>query len=324
MTTLNHTGRAEELFVSERNVFLDKIKYCLSKSKENLLIIAPFIKINALDKLISDCKSKITIITTWKLRDMQFGSSELDLYNYCKKNNIYLYINQKIHLKAFIVDYEKCVFGSANISFPGLAITENYNYELAKEIKKLDVNTLLYFKKILKESILVNDRIYNQFKAELDKLKSIPDIEEINLNKLRQDPEFLISALPMSLDIEEFYKTYSGGFVGSKEKIQCALHDIALYDIPINLSKKEFFELLKKRFFESKFIIKLLKVIDRNGMYFGRVKEWIQKNCQDVPVPSRRSLTGNIQVLYKWIAELSEGKYEVDRPRYSERIFRVD
>ena len=90
-----------------------------------------------------------------------------------------------------------------------------------------------------------------------------------------------------------------------------------------HLNKEEFLVFLKGKFFRSKFIIELLDFIGEEK-YFGRVKEWIQKNCQDVPVPSRRNLTGNIQVLYKWIVKLSDGKYKVDVPgQYSERIYRV-
>jgi hypothetical protein len=59
-------------------------------------------------------------------------------------------------------------------------------------------------------------------------------------------------------------------------------------------------------------------------MRFGGVKQWIQENCTDVPVPSRRELSGNIQVLYKWIVGLSDGKYEVNIPgEHSEVISKI-
>ena len=56
-------------------------------------------------------------------------------------------------------------------------------------------------------------------------------------------------------------------------------------------------------------------------IYFGTAKEWIHKNCADAPIPSRWEITENIQILYRWIVELGDGKYEVDRPNYSERLF---
>jgi hypothetical protein len=212
-------------------------------------------------------------------------------------------------------------FGSVNTVKKGLALTNNFNYELATKIDNLDNESILYFKKILNESILVTDEIYEQFKTELSKLKPLEKITEPVIKDTRKD--FLISSLPMSYSIEELFELYSNKFNHkSKERIECAMHDISLYNIPPKLNKTNFKKHLKEQFFNSKFIKKLLGMIDEEGMYFGRVKEWIQKNCHDVPVPSRRDLTGNIQTLYKWIVELSDGEYAVDRPNYSERIYK--
>ena len=40
-------------------------------------------------------------------------------------------------------------------------------------------------------------------------------------------------------------------------------------------------------FFTHPFIIKIDEFIE-HGAHFGAIKEWIQKNCVDVPVPTRR------------------------------------
>jgi len=57
--------------------------------------------------------------------------------------------------------------------------------------------------------------------------------------------------------------------------------------------------------------------------YFGEVMAWIQKSCTNAAVPNRRDLTENIQVLYKWMVYLGEGKCKVDRRNYSERIIKI-
>ncbi|KKF99583.1 hypothetical protein DU86_11230 [Methanosarcina mazei] len=325
MTILSNIGeQMNNLYYSEKDNFFNKIKDYISNSNRELIIISPYIQINALDNLLSNCKAKVTIITTWKLRDIQLGTSELELYNYCKEKNIFLYLNQRVHLKTFINDYSSCLFGSANITFKGLALVENYNYELITKVEKLNIDSILYFKQILNESVLVNNEVYEMYKEKINELEDLPDTEEPNLIDIESRSKFLISALPMSWDIDELFQLYSSGFkTESKEKINCAIHDIVLYQIPLNLNYNDFKELLNERFFISPFVIKLLDFIDGEPRYFGRVKEWIQNNCEDVPVPSRRDLTGNIQVLYNWIVDLSNGKYQVDRPNYSERIYRV-
>ncbi|OPX62212.1 MULTISPECIES: phospholipase D-like domain-containing protein [unclassified Methanoregula] len=313
-----------DLYFSEEEIFLKKVQDFLSATDCEVLIISPYIKTDVLDILLKKCSAKINIITTWKLRDLQLGASELDLYQYCKKRGIFLYLNPRIHLKAFVNNYSTCIFGSANISKKGFALVADHNYELDGEVEIIDAETIIRFKKILNESILVNDEIYKIYLDAVKRLEPLPELDEPDISSLPRKSEFLISALPMSYDIKELFEIYSNKFEHeSEEKRECAIHDIILYNLPPNLEYQKFRNILKERFFSSKFIQRLLEFITDNGRYFGEVKEWIQKNCEDVPVPSRRDLTGNIQVLYKWIADLSDGEYKVDRPRHSERLYRV-
>lgn len=313
------------LHYSIKNSFHKEIRDFINGSKNELVIICPYIKTQSLSIILKNCKiKKITIITSWKMRDLQLGISELCLYEYCKEKKLYLFLNSRIHLKSFIKDYSSCIFGSANITDKGLALNNNFNYELIGIINNLNCDVIKYFRSILNESILVNDDIYSRYKLELEKIEDIKIINEPDLSNSMADPEFLISALPMTKNVDLLFQIYSNkNHFNNNEDLQCAIHDILLYDIPENLEKDSFYEYLKNKFFKSKFIIKLLQFIG-NEQYFGRVKEWIQRNCEDVPVPSRRDLTGNIRVLYKWIVDLSDGSYKIDIPRtHSERIYKV-
>ena len=49
------------------------------------------------------------------------------------------------------------------------------------------------------------------------------------------------------------------------------------------------------------------------------IKLW--QNCVDVPTPRKFEITENIQILYRWIVKLGNGKYKVDVPgSHSERL----
>jgi phosphatidylserine/phosphatidylglycerophosphate/cardiolipin synthase-like enzyme len=321
---MNTGSNMSEFYFSETEKLFQKIQKFVSSADREILIISPYIKTEVLEKLLQKKPAKTSIITTWKMRDIQLGISDLDLYTFCKKNGICLYLHPRIHLKAFVNDYSQCVFGSANISRKGFALVADHNYELDAKTETLDTDSVIYFKKILNESILVNDEIYQKYQDTVKKLQPLPELEEPDITSIPKKSEFLISALPMSYDVEELFEIYSNNFKHeSLEKRECAIHDIVLFNIPANLEYSKFRRLLKERFLSSKFIEKLLEFVTVEDRYFGEVKEWIQRNCEDVPVPSRRDLTGNIQVLYKWIADLSDGEYKVDRPRHSERLYRV-
>src|SRR5208337_774486 len=137
------------MYFSEEGIFFQELQNFFSSTGRELLIFSPYIKTEVLEKLIKKCPSKISIITTWKLRDIQMGISDIELYTYCRKNGIFLYLHPRIHLKAFVNDYSQCVFGSANISRNGFALVADHNYELDAKVENLDIDTVIYFKKIL-------------------------------------------------------------------------------------------------------------------------------------------------------------------------------
>ena len=308
----------------------EKIKDYLEKIglDNQIFLYVPYIKTKILEKLISEIGKKITIITSWHPNDLLTGSSELEIYNFCKENDITLYVNNKIHLKVYSNNLESAIISSGNISQNGLM--PNGNYEIASLIEKISNEDRLYFEKIRNEAILVTDEIHHQLKKWYDnQQKEIP--KEIRLEEIisiTQKDNFLISALPMTKDVNllvEGYEKITKGLDPSDdyEISACIFHDLANYGIEQGLTKDEFLKKLKIQFFTHPFIQKINEFITPEA-YFGRIKEWIQDNCTDVPVPSRRELTGNVQVLYEWFEQLGEGEYVIDVPgSHSQRITNV-
>jgi len=301
------------------------IQEFLASAQQEITLFAPYMKKDALCQLLPISSPSVVIVTSWKMHDLWLGASDIMLYPYLLEKSHKLYINNAIHLKVYMADWMRCICGSSNISLRGLGLTEQYNRELNVAIDLIDNKARLYLRQILTDSILVNDAIYKNYVDRLESLTPPPaKPEDLDLASINRDQQFLISALPMSRSIDELFTLYKNNYDSSEqEAVNCAMHDIALYKIPPALNRDAFLSLLKSQFFSSQFIIKLLEFIDAGERYFGEMKAWIQNNCADVPVPSRRDLTGNIQILYRWIVDLSDGQYAMDRPNYSERINRV-
>jgi len=308
----------------------EEIKNYLTQSNkdEQIFLYVPYIQTKILSKLVENLDHKITIITTWEPNDLLTGSSELKLYPFCKENKITLYVNNKIHLKVYSVGLESAIITSGNISHSGLM--PGGNFECGVIIDKLSSADRLYFEKIRTSANLVDDEFYAPLLEWYEKQsKEIPKhikLEEIVLISIREN--FLISALPMTKDVNDLVKGYekiNSGLEPSddSEITACIYHDLANYGIDTGLTKGEFLKKLKIQFFLHPFIQKIDEFIAPEA-YFGNIKEWVQSNCIDVPVPSRRELTGNVQVLYDWFEKLGDGKYIVDVPgEHSQRIRKV-
>lgn len=302
----------------------DVLKEFISNSK-HLTIFVPYIKLESLKQLLGSTTVCNAIVVRWESKDLILGSSDLEVYQYCKQRKIALYRNPRLHLKAFVDEQKRCIMGSPNISSRALNLPEvtRYNYELATTIEDFTIDDRLYFNMIVNESTLIDDSVYNQLKAQLLEYKNVFSAEpEFNFKIKTSDKDFLTSSLPMSYSVNTLFEIYEKKDSESEEELNCAIHDLALYNIPLGLTPTELSEMLKSAFFNHPFIKAFLFHLETNReIYFGSARIWIQKNCTEVPIPRRSEITENIQILYRWVVDLGEGKYKVDVPgSYSERL----
>lgn len=306
------------------------IREYLQKGHENetIFLFVPYVRTKVLEKLLDGIRNRVVLVTTWKPRDIQFGSSEISLYPFCQERGIALYVSENMHLKVYSVGLSSVILATGNVSQMGLL--PGGNYEVGTMIESLTNEDRLVFEKIRREARLVDDKMYEELMEWSEKNKAdLP--EEASLDDIISKPKrdyFLISALPMTKSVEDLasgYQRISSGKSPSDdpETTACIFHDLANYDIETGMSKEAFMTELGKRFFAHPFINQIDEFISPEA-YFGRIKEWIQDNCTDVPVPSRRELTGNVQVLLEWFVVLGDGKYAIDIPgARSQRIRKV-
>ena len=307
----------------------DHIKKYFEQSDpmETLFLFVPYVKTKVLEKLLEKIPNKIVIVTTWEPKDILFGSSELALYPFCQKHGITLYVSNNMHLKIYSVELISGILATGNVSHRGML--PDGNYEAAVKID-LTNEDRLFFSKIRNEARLVDDRMYDELskwyeenKTEMPEQPCLSDI----VSEPRTD-DFSVASLPMTRSVDELISGYVKIFQGMEpsedsEIVACIFHDLANYGISSGLSKDEFLSELSQKFFEHPFIQKIDEFISPEA-YFGRIKEWIQNNCTDVPVPSRRELTGNVQVLLEWFEKLGDGKYVIDIPgTRSQRIRKI-
>lgn len=316
--------------ILHHNPLFDTVKKYLDHGdpEQTVFLFVPYIKTAVLAELIQDIKGNIVIVTTWEPVDILSGSSDLDLYPFCKKHGISLYVSNGLHLKVYSIDLISCILATGNISRNGLL--PNGNHEAATMIEHLTIDDRMFFTNIRHNARLIDDKVYEEllawYKKNTKEFDERPSFDEI-VSKPTYD-DFSIASLPMTRTIDELvlgYTRISQGLEPSDdiETSTCILHDLANYCIEIGLSKDDFVEYLSRQFFAHPFISKINEFINPEA-YFGRIKEWIQNNCTDVPIPSRRELTGNVQVLLEWFVTLGNGEYVIDIPgRHAQRIRKI-
>ena len=296
-----------------------QIKEYLRNSKDGtLFIFVPYIRTAMLEKLLERIQSRTIIITTWEPSDLLSGSSDISLYPFCRDRGIPLYTSRNLHLKVYSMNLKSAILVTGNISRRGLL--PDGNHEAGILIEELSNADRLFFERIRMDARLVDDKMYEELKEWIEE-NQIELPKQVSLDDVISAPgrdDFLISALPMTKSVDELvlgYKRICLGKepLGDSETAACVFHDLANYGIELGLSEQEFKQELSYKFFAHPFIQRIDSFITP-GAYFGSIKEWVQNNCTDVPVPSRRELTGNVQVLLEWFVVLGSGQYVVDVP----------
>ena len=280
----------------------------------DITLFSAYLKLNTLKKL-NISKHIKQIIVRWEIEDLFKKVSDKELYDYCIENNIALYRNTRIHLKAFWNNKSSLFFGSANISRRGIEAVGDYNFELNGIIDTITFEDQSYLNKIILDSEYVTEALYIKIKNIVEALE-VPDLI---FPKLPTPPPtvdyFLINQLPMSSSPELLFKIYEGVRLENLE-MNCAAHDLELYRIPKNLNKADFLNFLKKNFNQHPFIQTFKEAVktatnekypERNGsMQFGSVRRWFAENTTTVPTPRSFELNSYVKVLYKWICYFDE------------------
>ena len=280
------------------------------ENNSDVILFSAYLKLDALKRLNESGNIK-QIIVRWGIEDLCKEVSDIELYHYCLNNKIVLYRNTRIHLKAFWDNNKSVFLGSANVTNKGIGEKGNFNFELNGIINNISLDDQSYLNKIILDSQYVTEELYE----ELNQIVNDFDAPVIQYPKFPTPPPtidyFLINQLPMTSSIELLYSIYKGDNSNDTE-MNCASHDLELYNIQASLNKEEFLAQLKNNFNCHPFISEFKETVknskDRNGrkdrdgsMRFGAVRNWFAKNTTTVPTPRTYELSDYIVILYSWI-----------------------
>lgn len=312
------------LFKSSTNLEKGAIDYITNN--ESITLFSAYLKLGQL-KILNSEKKVNRIIVRWEIEDLVKGVSDFeDLYEYCKDNNIALYRNTRIHLKAIWNNENSVLFGSANITGKGIGEKgDNFNYELAGIANPISFDDISYLNFIIQVSELVNDELFSEIKNLVDNIE-LPIIEFPELpTKKKMDDEFLLSQLPMTSSPELLFKILQNPNNFPFEEQLKASHDRSLYHIRIEEGFETSISKLNEIFNEKEIIKKLkldIRENSRRSMGYGQVVRWIQENTTTVPTPMSWELKKEqiVNNLYEWICFFDD-RYSWDTPNHSQVIY---
>lgn len=281
----------------------------LQVSENNVSIISAFCKKDALEFLDAQIGEKQDIskrlLVRFRLDDILSKATDLEIYEYCKKNNWSLYVQFNLHAKIYVIDQKICYMGSANATNKGLSIDKRGNLEMSKRFE-LDSEEKTQIEEVFSEALLMNDDLFEKMKKQINSIDYKPiirnewnkDIIAKNINSynvLFQD-DFPINALPTEmLDDETFLDIY----------------------------KDDSIEVIKEKFYNTKIVQWLINVLEKQEnkeIYFGELSAKIHNIIFQEPKQYRKDVKVLQAKLYNWIEKLNYDDLKIDIPNHSQRI----
>ena len=299
----------------------------LSESHDRLSwIVAPFIKLEALKRLLDSVGNteNLVVISRWRIDDFVAGVSDLDIFPYLQQKGIKLFVNYALHMKLYVYESNFAINTSANLTLSGLGYSDTCNIEVANVVK-LKSGDWVRLHSIEKGSRIVTQVVYDRYRA---LLASIPPRLPFSFGGLDEifgsGKEFTFSSLPATLNPEVLFRIYFEQDLDVAERpetLRRAYHDFAEFGIVAGIeTKEEFYRILGLNFSNNPFVREFVIYLNQaKSIHFGGVTSWIHSRCDDVPLPFRWEVKFATQCFYNWLQYFID-EIEWDRPHHSQII----
>lgn len=316
--------------MTEQNLYyknlLSRLKENIQSSKEEVFLVAPFIKHKVLAQLVAKLAPgiKLTVYTRWRLDEILSGVSDIVIWDLIReRENSFLKLSPNLHAKYYRFD-EFILLGSANLTEKALGQSPSSNLELL-QVSRVTDQFKLFENSLTNGSILVDNQLYKQVKRIVDQYDKKENsykgddlgidytVGEIHKQKLIEREHWI----PKSRNPENLFIYYSGkeGLVTEVQK-QHARQDLAYFSIPKGLDKKEFNNTISFQLLQMP-IVQQIDAFLTQPRRFGEMRNLLK--TLDPKIDSSRAW----QTLMRWLTYFFPNKYLSSVANYSEIFSKI-
>jgi len=291
-----------------------------------VIIVAPFIKVNALQRILECVPNTVEVrcVTRWRLEEICVGVSDIDIWPIIKqRGNTSLQLYADLHAKYYRAD-DVCYVGSANVTLKALTWARNSNLELMVKLPADHDPFPSFEKRLLELAVDVDDSIYYNMKENVEIMQQenamlnvddAPLAEDIDFN---QQTCFWIPQLRHPEDLFAIYIDEVDHIIDST--IVIGKEDLYSLDIPRGLNKKQFTTYIGSALLQQP----ILKSIDgflTESQRFGAMTGFLRTIFEREGIVE--DTTRVWQNLMRWLLFYLPNRYGVKVPRHSEVFYRI-
>lgn len=278
-----------------------------SSCEKSVLIASAFLKVKALENLLTSIPSTvdIAVVSRWRAQDLVLGVSDTEAYCFCRSRGIPFGISLDFHGKLYFFDESEIFLGSANLTSRGFSLSKTGNIEFGTRFlaDRHDRSIISHF--LENEVVWLTDQVYEQMKREIDRADrpDLPSRQEVDI----EWPSEIANQLKphvSSLWMEEVLLHSPQELLSDEEQNESQTHDLEL----LGYTGSGYTEAdLISGFCRTKFYRWICaQVIDRPGINIGGLSAALHQDLMDDPAPYRRDVKQIVVTAFAWMARMPE------------------
>lgn len=303
-----------------------------AQSSGEVLLCAPFIKLDALRRVVESVSSEVTLhcITRWRPDEIVAGVSDLEVWPLLRdRGHSSLWLCASLHAKYYRAD-TNCLVGSANITAAALGWAAQPNLELLVPVSHEDPAVAEFESWVFAVSAEVDDSIYDQMVGIVQAISA--QVQQVscqlepigrldvcgNCGPLSQPNPYW---LPSLRNPEELFLAYSDNLDRlSSASQEAATNDLAALVVTPGLPR-EAFEAYVGALLLQQPAIRKVDALVATPQRFGAVRDTI---ASMVPEDQAAGFDADRawQTLMRWLRHFLPDRYGLSVPRHSEVFFR--
>ena len=288
----------------------DDIVSLFGAAQRNVLIVAPFIRSEALTRLLDGIPSgaETTIVTRWRIADLLAGASDLGVYELAEAKRIPLYLRPDLHAKLFAAD-ERCLVGSANVTDTALGRRKQSNLELLVPVPRGADSIVEFEKRLLGQAVRASAR----HRDRLDKLLARLRLSKTAIVGMEDETLGLTPSnwVPQVRNPEELYSVYQGNADLGRSAIVIMQEELAKIGVVGGLNEEDFKAWVAVKINQSPFIERVIQKIEEHGdVTEADIGELLTEIHVTLSAYHPRDL---LEVLERWLTYFLSMRYETTR-----------
>ena len=289
----------------------DDITSLLGSAQNSALIVAPFMRSEALSRLLDSIPvgTETTVVTRWRPVDLLAGASDLGVYDLAASKKIPLYLRQDLHAKFFAAD-DMCLIGSANVTLTALGWRTPANLELLAPVARTADHIVEFEETLLSGSVRATAEQRDLLKELLGRLQRLPAImpeTDDGGTKGLLPPSWI----PRVRNPEELYSVYRGDSDVSHITLQEMREDLAQIRAIPGMDEDEFRAWVAATINQTPLVSRVIQCIEEKGeVTEAAVKNLLGEIGADINKYGPRDV---LEVLERWLTYFLPEQYETAR-----------